>query len=347
MFFKIQKYKYVDGTSWQIKFFNIPFLQYIKSNKNKISLKIPFLRKNKSLSLMFYLKYNSQNFHSIWCLHKWIETINYFGGTYLIICDNPALESKIIKHTIWEDTNKKFIKSDRTTFKNNIKNICDNSWINAGYSHLTTFSHAKKNNINEFWNIDVDDTTFFDSPKNIANALRQVMEYAKTNDIDVFSYDMHATRFNNKHWSFGITYTRNVSKIFNIMKNTKSKKWQENYSGLQKLFGDYNLDWYFTYLRDNKIINAKTFDINNLYFAHWGFATPTALTRLVQVEYDNNLHFPLATSLCNIEYMQKIPISDDIVVFETGVKKEESLKNLSDMLSSYELRIKNSTSSNE
>ena len=30
MFFKIQKYNYVDGTSWQIKFFNIPFLQYIK-----------------------------------------------------------------------------------------------------------------------------------------------------------------------------------------------------------------------------------------------------------------------------------------------------------------------------
>ena len=343
---KIQKIYYANGYYLLFKLFDTPILQYIKTHNKKIRIKFPFLRQQNKQSLMFYLKYNSPNFHSIWCLHKWIETISYIGGRYVIICDNPKLEEKIIVNTTFNDDYYKFIKSDRRTLKHIIKNICDKTWINAGFSHLTTFTHAKTNNLEEFWNIDVDDTTFFDTPENIARSLKKVMEYSKENDLDVFSYDMHATRFNNKHWSFGITYTRNVSKIFNIMKNTKSKKWQENYSSLQKLFGDYNLDWYFTYLRDNKIINAKTFNIDNLYFAHWGFATPIALTRLVQVEYDNNLYFPLSNPFCVSEFMQKIPIQKDIVVFETGINKDESLKNLSDMLSSYELRIKNSTSSN-
>lgn len=338
-----QKIYYTNGKYILFKILGIPVLQYIKTHNKKIRIKFPFLRQQNKQSLMFYLKYNSPNFHSIWCLHKWIETISYIGGRYVIICDNPKLEEKIIANTTFNDDYYKFIKSDRRTLKHIIKNICDKTWINAGFSHLTTFTHAKTNEIEEFWNIDVDDTTFFDSPKNIANALRQVMEYAKTNDIDVFSYDMHATRFNNKHWSFGITYTRNVSKIFNIMKNTKSKKWQENYSGLQKLFGDYNLDWYFTYLRDNKIINAKTFNIDNLYFAHWGFATPIALTRLIQVEFNNQLHFPLANSINDDKYMQTIPIKDDIVIFKTGINKEESLKSLNSILSSYEIEIKNKT----
>lgn len=342
-----QKIYYTNGKYILFKILGIPVLQYIKTHNKKKRIKFPFLRQQNKQSLMFYLKYNSPNFHSIWCLHKWIETISNIGGRYVIVCDNPKLEEKIIANTTFNDDYYKFIKSDRRTLKHIIKNICDKIWINAGFSHLTTFTHAKANNIEEFWNIDVDDTTFFDTPENIARSLKKVMEYSKENDLDVFSYDMHTTRFNNKHWSFGITYTRNNSKLLEIIKNAKTKEWQKKYSDLQKLFGAFNLDWYFTYLRDSNIIKAKTFDINNLYFAHWGFATPTALTRLVQVEYDNILYFPLATSLCNIEYMQKISISDDVVVFETGVKKEESLKNLSDILSSYELRIKNSTSSNE
>lgn len=340
---KIQKIRYSNGYYLLFKIFDTPVLQYIKTHNKKVRIKFPFLRRQNKQPLMFYLKYNSPNFHSIWCLHKWIETIADLGGRYVIVCDNQKLEEKIIANTTFNDDYYKFIKSDRRTLKHIIKNICDKTWINAGFSHLTTFTHAKANNIEEFWNIDVDDTTFFETPQKIADSLKKVMEYSKINNLDVFSYDMHASRFNNRHWSFGVTYTRNNSKLVEIIKNAKTKDWQRNYFDLQKLFGDFNLDWYFTYLKDNKLINAKTFNINNLYFAHWGFATPTALTRLIQVEYNNKLYFPLSNSLCTLDFMQAIQLKDEIVVFETGINKDESLKFLTGMLCSYERKLNNVT----
>ncbi len=337
------KFNYCHGKLWQLRLFDIPIFQYTKEKNNKKSIKFPFLSKQKKKPLMFYLKYNSPNFHSLWCLHKWIETIRFMGGDYVIVCDNPTLEYKIIKNTIFDTKENKFIKSDRKTFKSIINNICDTTWINAGYSHLTTFSNAKKLGMEEFWNIDVDDTTFFDTPQNIARALEKVMEYSKKNNIDVFSLDMHASRFYNKHWSFGVSYTRNNSKLFNIIKNTTTRKWREDFEELKPLFGEFNLDWYFTYLRNNKIVNAQTYNIDNLYFAHWGFATPNALTRIIQIEEDGKLCFPFAYDLDMAENMKTILIKENIVRIDAQINKIQSLENCRNVLASYENKIKEHT----
>ena len=122
-------------------------------------------------------------------------------------------------------------------------------------SHLTTFYHAKQNNIKEFWNIDADDTMFALEPEDIMSILQNVENYSKTNNIDAMSLDMWHSRTRQRHWSFGITYINNFSEIFNILDSLTNTDWQNNYKDCDVAF---NLDWFFTYLKDEKKYGKST-----------------------------------------------------------------------------------------
>lgn len=179
--FKKIKINYINGKLRQIRFFDLPILQYEKTVDNKLKkIVCPLFRKVNNKKTIAYLKINNKNYgFSIFCLQHWVNIINELGYDFYIICDDIELEYKMLSAICFSTDKINFIKSNRQTFKGQIGNLCSKRWINAGYSHLTTYLHAKKHKINDFWNIDADDTSFFEEPNNVAKTLLKVEEYAK------------------------------------------------------------------------------------------------------------------------------------------------------------------------
>ncbi len=63
--------------------------------------------------------------------------------------------------------------------------------------------HAKENGFKAFWNIDADDTCFCLSPKRMTELLSTTEHYACSNNIHIFSLDMHRSALEGQHWSNG------------------------------------------------------------------------------------------------------------------------------------------------
>lgn len=260
----------------QFRLFNIPIFEYsVNYNKPKSQrISLPFLSKNKSYSdnvdkpQTFYLKINRNDAYALRCLQHWVDIISEIKGDFYIICDKPELENKILNTIRFKNKNIKFIKSIRNKkFREIAKNISTPLWYNATYAHLTPFYHAKKYNIKDFWNIDADDTMFALYADRVASILTEVKNYAQLNDIDAFSFDMHTSKTSYKHWSFGICYINNNSNWQNIFESNNDWIWRKNY----KIYDNQsNLDWFFTYLRDENIKNIKSFYIKNIQFIHFG-----------------------------------------------------------------------------
>lgn len=337
------------GKFRRIYLFTVPVIQYEINNKKNFSLPLLhiFVRSKPDLNKpLFYLKFNSSNFgFSLPCLRKWIEVVEAMDGHYYIICDKKPLLDSIRHFMVWDSpysAEAHFIKSDTKTLKKAVKNICTPSWTKAGFAHLTCFTHSLKFGVEEFFNIDADDTMFFENAQNIASSLKQLMSYAQTNDIDVFSLDMHQTRFYGKHFSFGVSFIRHNLKLVDMIKGVNSKAWQKEYESLEPITANqFNLDWYFTYLRDKALINAKSYNIENVYFAHFGFATITALSKLIQICDGKFLHFPFAYEINSKECLKFIALKKEVVCLNTGIKKEESLKHLDKMTEITEAKLEN------
>lgn len=325
--FKRIKINYTKGKLRQIRLFDIPIVQYeiiTEKSKKKIRFCLPMFLRPKKDRPVFYLKINNTNTgFNIFCLQHWLNIINTLGGDFVIVCDNKKLEYVMLNRIIFCTSNIKIIRSDRTIPKRVIKNVATIMWEKAAYAHLTTFYHAKKYGIEEFWNIDADDTSFMEEPPVVANALQTVVNYAKENNLDAFSLDMHRTFFRGEHWSFGVAYIQNNSKLIKLVEKAKNRHWHDEKLKYDK---NCNLDWYFTYLLDSKQAKISTFEIDNCYFMHWGAITnllfmmhSASITRNKQMEY------PLGYKMFNVkDSIMQIP--DDCISFDTGIKEENSLK---------------------
>lgn len=90
---------------------------------------------------------------------------------------------------------------------NIVKTIANRRWSKAAFAHLTTFAHAQSNGYSSFLNIDADDTCFCLKPERVVECLKKVENYARNNNIKLFSLDMHVSDSLGEHWSYGITYT--------------------------------------------------------------------------------------------------------------------------------------------
>lgn len=287
--FKKVKINYTKGKLRQIRFFNLPIIQYELTNERKLKqIVFPLFRKVKTNRPVAYLKINSKNwYYSIFCIHHWINIVSTMGCDFYILCDDIDIEYKLLSEIPFQTSNIKFLKSDRHTLKKYIKNLCSKRWINAGYSHLTTYLHAKKNNIKEFWNIDADDTSFFEQPEIIANALIQIENLTRQNNFHAMSLDMHRSSFHGLHWTFGVTFTRLEvdNDVISLIKNIKNNDWAKAYYKhvLNTNIPDSNLDAFFTYLKDKNKIKLGTFNINNVYFMHWGVCNTLEFYKMLQL----------------------------------------------------------------
>lgn len=215
---------------------------------------------------VFYLKINRQKNYTFACLQKWIDIANLLGVDFYIICDDNDLKKDVLKKIKFKDSNIKIIKSCKSReIKAISSRVANKQWQNAAYAHLTTFFHARENNIKYFWNIDADDTSFLMYSEHLVNELRKIEIYAKENHIAAFSLDMWKSITDGKHWSFGITYIDNTIDWFKLLKEHYDDFDYINYPNV-----NFNLDCYFTYLNKITDIKFETFYFENLRFIHWG-----------------------------------------------------------------------------
>ncbi|MBO5948088.1 hypothetical protein J6Q66_04560 [bacterium] len=332
-FFEKVKINLKNGKSRIIKIFGVPILQYYRSNNNdgaKIYSCPLFNKERNDGKPIFYLKINRTDDYAFVCLQHWIDIIAKMDREFIILCDKPELEKKVLEKVFFNSQNVNFMKSMKNGHIEKIVNtISTKFWIKATLAHLTTFYHAKKSGFNSFWNIDADDTLFCMDPCMIGPYLKNIEQYAEENKISAFSLDMHRSRTNGIHWSFGITYTRMDINWFSIFKENKNSEWQKYYN---KYDYEFNLDWFFTYLRDYKNIKNETFYINNSSFIHWGNFILNVIGSGVFEWRDGRLKFPIILGLLKNSYFGDIPIAKDCVKFESELTKEYSINFITDKL---------------
>lgn len=345
MLFKKVEINYAKGYLKQIRIGECPIIQYtLTSDKKLKKVTFPLFRKPKKDKPVFYLKVNSKNYnYSIFSLAHWIYIANAMNADFYILCDDIKLEYEILKRISFNNENIKFLKSNRSKYKKIIRNTCTPAWEKAGYAHLTTYIHAQKHDIKEFWNIDADDTIFFENPKKVADALEVVADYARKTDFHSLSLDMHRSAFRGLQWTFGITFTKmdvDIDKI--MMESARNKDWQIEYHhkvlNLPINKWESNLDAYFTYLKDKNCLKLGTFNINNLYFVHWGNCFINFLLRTIQItKGDNILYFPFYSLISNEK--KGIPVFDDVICIDAGITEASSHKFMCDVIFNFDKRM--------
>lgn len=335
--FKKIKINYLHGKLRQIRIFDWSIIQYEMTKEGKLKQIIfPLFRKPKIDRPVAYLKINSKNWrYVIFCMHHWINIVTAMGCDFYILCDDVSIEYKLLLEIPFCTSNIKFLRSDRHTFRKYINNLCAKRWVKAGYSHLTTYIHAEKNRIKEFWNIDADDTSFFEEPNIVANALLKAEDIARKNDYHALSLDMHRSSFYGLHWTFGVTFTRMNASIFELIRCTKDNKWQKAYYQyvLDAKIPDSNVDSFFTYLKDKNKLNLGTFNIENLYFMHWGICNTLEFFKMLQVVKDKNMHYPMASIID--ENNGTIPVFNDVINYSSDINEEKSNEFMQKVLLSY------------
>ena len=328
-FYKKIRFPLGDRLVRQIWVCGLLVVQYhtsLANPKGKKSDLLLFPRSDKRMArafdTAFYLKINRNENYAIACLNRWFEIAEAMNADCYIICDNKALQKRVEREVNSRHCEKKFLKS--VNKPRIINNICTSIWSKkAGNAHLSTFYYARQNRHKHFWNIDADDTMFLLNAKKVAKILKEVATYAKTHNIHAFSLDMWHSRTLGTHFSFGITFTSLECDWFSILENNKNTKWQEKMMSLDN--GYFNLDWFFTYLGNEKIANVATFYIENAFFIHFGdfFVATYPLGLGISHWQKGKLRYPLLLEVYGSKRFGEIDIAKDCVKFEAGLNPQD------------------------
>lgn len=234
------------------------------------------MQPSEGFPVLMYLKFNRLSGNALKCLQYWIQVC--IAGKYvpIFVCDLP----KDVTGQAFSETISNALQPSYPELRQFFDGYLENAWINAGAAHMSVFRHAQSVGGRTFWNIDADDLMFFQPPEKVAAKLREVQAYADANAYDCFSLDMYHSFY--RHWSFGVTYTslarqdyfarlkeldpKQVVKDYPVILETQLR----NLDGkpLDPAEGHGNLDWYFTSLRDRKMIKAGSFYVDETYFSH-------------------------------------------------------------------------------
>lgn len=283
---------------------------------------------------IFYLKVHRVHRTSFDCIRQWLDVAEKMNAFIYFVCDNPEMELKI-KQMCLPNRFFAFIKSDRHTLKPEIKKILHKverqaMWERIAYSMITPFIHAAKNKAAISYNIDADDILLCVEPEKIKQAFLKAEEYARSNNIDLFNIDMFFSKSFGVHWSFGVVLCTNPQKCINAIKSNTN--WRTNHelinqfklSWLNKF--NFNVDWLFTFLRDTKQLNMKTFYIEKALVAHmpdiilehgWAF--------MLQWK-DNNTHFPILSDFYKREIWDSVPIPNECIKIDIDLKEDDYKK---------------------
>lgn len=310
-------------------FFGIDLLRKItskdhtgkKTRKYGFPLFTEFNKKQRAESReVFYLKVNRVCDYTFLCLQNWIDIVHSYNGNFYIICDKPELKKKICDRITFYDYDVKFITS---SLPKNMKDFCRKvtveNWNKAAFAHTKTYQHAIENGFQNFWNIDADDTMFLIEPKKIANILKEVAVYAENNDISNFSYDMWRSRTNGKHWSFGVTYTRMNVDYREIFNNT-----EQNWDKVKIVGYVRNLDWLFTYFKNDGMMKNETWYSENTQFVHWGEFISNLFLPSFSLHKEGSVYYPLFLDILKNTEFGITKIYQDCIKFNFSVIEKES-----------------------
>ena len=324
--------------------FGFPLYQYIKIKRYNKTLdkfktykfySISDFAKQKQKQRIFYLKVHRVHRTAIDCIRQWINIADKMNAFIYFVCDNPNMKEEIYKNICLPSKNFKFIKSDRKTLRPEINKILHKveraeMWKRIAYSMLTPYIHAQKNNIPISYNIDADDILLCVEPDKIADAFIKAEKYAINNNIDLLNFDMFYSKSYGVHWSFGIVICTNHSRTIKTIR--ENINWRKNKNLIDKYNicwidkFNFNVDWLFTFFRDTKQLNMKTFYIENALVAHmpdiilehgWAF----------MIQWNNNkIQFPILTNLYDRKIWDFIQIPSDAIKIDIGVQIDDYKK---------------------
>ena len=320
--FKKVKINIKNGKLKRIFFCNIPLFEYGLQENKKIINRFLFKQitqcKDENI---FYLKVNTFN---KFIIQHWIDIIPENSKIFILV-DKKTVQDSIVEKICFKNEKIYFIKSYRSfILKRWIKKIkLRKKWRNVGLAHLTTFWHSQKNNYENFWNIDADDTLMCIDSKRASVLFDEIKKYAQQNDIDIFSQDFYYSREPEyPHWSFGVSYTRNKKNLNEILKF--------DYHGWLKEFkwkGVMNLDCYFNYLKDYMPdLNLKVFTPKNLLFLHYNqmFTFKVGAASFMQYK-DERIEYPLIQKFYNSDELgiAYVPRNKQSVMFDIKLQENE------------------------
>lgn len=261
-------------------------------------------------SKAFYLKINRKIDPDFLYLKKWLDIVEKFGYDCYILCDDKALIFQIMQKFSFLPMSS-YIMSDRVTLKDFVRNTFAIRWWNTAHALLTPFIHSKVNNYKCFWNIDADDNAFLLPADECVKMLKMIEQYADEHDSSAYSFDVWRSRSNNKHWSFGSTYTINNIDWLNVLESSSKK---EDWLSLDK---DFHLDCYFTYLKDNNLAKLETYSFDNLYFIHYGDSILFSQKNSVSL-------FPNSKRITQNHPWKIYKIADDCLNFDLGISENQA-----------------------
>lgn len=327
------KIRFVDGQIVRrIYLFGIPLIDYKKVDGKLRFSKVKSQHPDNADQRVFYLKVNRVHQTSFNCIQQWLDIADKLNAFCYFVCDNKQMEYEIFNSKspcyFYPWVGFQFIKSDRVTLKTQIGTILSKVeryklWQRIAYSMMTPFTHALKNGYKHSYNIDADDILFMGDPRLIAKAFIEMENQAEKHDIDCFNLDMFVSKSFGAHWSFGVVYMRAPQKCLDVME--KNLDWKSK-SDLHKKFRinyldtfNFNVDWFFTYLRDSKQLNLKTFCINNLLICHMPDIAISRHWAFVFQWKNDNIYFPLLDHLYNDKKWATIPIAKGIFSIDVGL----------------------------
>lgn len=268
---------------------------------------------------VFYLKINREAPYTLECIQMWLDIAAQMGADYYIVCDNKWLEHKVLKTCLFEDRNIKFIPSYGRSLRQTADRLYTGNWRFATHAHLTPFYHAKKMGYQSFWSVDADDTSFLMEYERTSQALIQVEQYVKEKGVSAMSLDMWFSRTHGKHWSFGVTFINDNVGFIDIFQNTVSKEWMKHYQEMETAF---NLDWFFTYLKDFEDIKIETFYIERCWFIHWGNSLINPFYSWVNYWENGKIHYPILEGIYHNKEAGCLDIADAVRIDVRATRDE-------------------------
>lgn len=271
--------------------------------------------------MVYYLKLNRMIEYSLRNLQVWIDIVSIDPNSQVyILCDNKQLNKAICEKINFRGISFQFLESiKRTEDRDLIDAIAIPKWYNAGYAHMTPFIHSMKNNIDEFWNIDADDTMICLVPERAKELLDKARGYAVENRIDLFSLDMWRSRALGGHWSFGITYTNANIDWVKLMRTHMDCQGGSRYF----MNGNHpkNIDEFFSYMKSKEnSVRIETFYFENLLFIHYSddFVMHPITSGVFKYK-EGKITYPIIKYIYGVQSLGEIPIFEDIIRLDISI----------------------------
>lgn len=230
-----------------------------------------------------YLKVNRRSRMSTRCMRWWAAVAQAVGAEVHLLCDwgDDDLAAWLPENLAGASV----VPTDARS-KEAVRHKVSPFWRPAGAAQMATFVDAAERGYPTFWAVDGDDTIFLEDPEEVGERLRAVQTWVEETGTDAASLDFYQTYQN--HWSFGVVCFRTGADYFGHLAGVDpkrvatafpahaSEKWTWGRRDEEGRFYPVsavpllNLDVIFQYLRDEGLLTARSFYLEDINFLHAG-----------------------------------------------------------------------------